>query len=327
MNYSELCEFVQRRMQMSHVYQPVMLLALLQRGGKASKREISEAILSRDQSQLDYYDEVVSGMVGKVLRRHKVVSYQSGVFHLGGFQSLTTEQVDELIRLCESKLEEYVAKRGARIWQHRNHSLNALSGTVRYEILKAAKYRCALCGISAEEKALEVDHIKPRKHGGTDDLWNLQALCYSCNATKRDRDSTDFRRTSEFYEKRESGCPFCEPAAAIVLDENSLAYCLADQFPVTPLHSLIVPKRHTDDYFSLVPAERNALDFLLHQRRGEIREQDPEVSGFNVGINIGESAGQTISHLHVHLIPRRSGDATSPEGGVRGVIPDKAKYR
>src|SRR5207248_6160856 len=122
-------------------------------------------------------------------------------------------------------------------------------------------FRCALCGTPGDEKALEVDHILPRKHGGTDEISNLQALCYSCNAMKRDRDATDFRANRTFYDNREGGCVFCEIPQSDILNSNSLAVCMLDRFPITPLHSLVIPRRHTDDYFSLTPAERNACEY------------------------------------------------------------------
>jgi diadenosine tetraphosphate (Ap4A) HIT family hydrolase/5-methylcytosine-specific restriction endonuclease McrA len=313
-------------MQMSHVYQPVMLLTLLHHGGAASKRDISQAILSQDQSQLEYYDQIVTGMVGRVLRSHDVVVRKEGVFRIEGFDQFAPNEVKHLIQLCDEKLAEYIAKRGERIWQHRNRSLNVLSGTVRYEVLKAAKFRCALCGISADEKALEVDHIHPRKHGGTDDFENLQALCYSCNAMKQDRDATDFRKVSEMYSVRQPGCPFCEPQPERILGRNALALCVADAFPVTDGHSLIFPLRHVPNYFDLTPAERNLVDALFIERRKQIISKDQSVQGFNVGVNAGETAGQTVMHAHVHLIPRRAGDVANPRGGIRCVIPNKSDY-
>ena len=95
-----------------------------------------------------------------------------------------------------------LVKRGNQIWSHRQKASGYISGTVQYEVLKRAKYRCELCGISAELKALDVDHILPRKHGGTDDSSNLQALCYTCNRSKRDRDDTDFRGIADSYKER-----------------------------------------------------------------------------------------------------------------------------
>jgi diadenosine tetraphosphate (Ap4A) HIT family hydrolase len=111
-----------------------------------------------------------------------------------------------------------------------------------------------------------------------------------------------------------------------VIAQKELAYAIRDGFPVTPLHSLVIPKRHVPDYFGLEAEELLAIDRLLHQLRAEILAQDPEVTGFNVGINAGAVAGQTIFHCHVHLIPRRSGDVKNPRGGVRHVIPGKGFY-
>ena len=99
-----------------------------------------------------------------------------------------------------------MGKRGDNVWEHRRKSSGYISGTLRYEILKRAKFRCELCGISAEQKALEVDHILSRNNGGSDEQSNLQALCYSCNAMKRDRDDTDFRQMNNSYEYREDDC-------------------------------------------------------------------------------------------------------------------------
>jgi ATP adenylyltransferase len=326
MTYTELCDFIQHRMQMSHVYQPVMLMALLRLGGKATKRDIAAAILSEDQSQLEYYDQIASGMVGRVLRKHGVVTWNNAHFHLDGFNEMKPPEKAHLIELCEMKLAEYVSKRGERIWEHRNRSLALLSGTLRYEVLKNAKFRCALCGVSAEEKALEVDHILPRNHGGSDELSNLQALCYSCNSMKRDRDATDFRNNRIIYDQRGVDCVFCEIPQDDILHANSLAICMLDRYPATPLHSLIIPKRHTDDYFSITPAERNACEFLLATRQAEVKAQDGAVTGFNIGVNNGRAAGQTIPHVHIHLIPRRNSDVPNPCGGVRNLIPGKGEY-
>ena len=80
------------------------------------------------------------------------------------------------------------------------------------------------------------------------------------------------------------------------------------------------------DYFDLFRPERNAIKDMLHDQRAAILAENPTVTGFNIGINAGKSAGQTIFHVHVHLIPRREGDVEEPRGGVRGVIPSKQGY-
>ena len=101
---------------------------------------------------------------------------------------------------------------------------------------------------------------------------------------------------------------------------------VCDSFPVAPLHSLVIPKRHVADYFDLYQSERNAIDELLQTRRRSIAQEDPTVEGWNIGINSGAAAGQTIFHCHVHLIPRRWGDIAAPAGGIRHVIPGKGDY-
>src|SRR5215204_2517390 len=222
MTYERLADFVQKRMRMSHVYQPVMLMALLRGRGRCSTTEIAKSILAHDESQVEYYEKVTNNMVGRVLRTHGIVEKDGSEYYLVGYVDLDSEQVDHLVELCQSKLEEYKERRGRRIWQHRRVSSGYIPGTLRYEVLKRARFRCELCGVSADVRALEVDHIVPRNKGGTDDPDNLQALCYSCNSMKRDRDATDFREVRESYDLREPGCPFCEMAKDSKVAENEL---------------------------------------------------------------------------------------------------------
>ena len=183
------------------------------------------------------------------------------------------------------------------------------------------------CAGFGRREGLEADHIVPRSRGGTDDSDNLQALCYRCNAMKRDRDDMDFRGVGESYERREQGCPFCEVAKDHMVDETELAYAMRDAFPVAPLHTLVIPKRHVRGYFELGRPELNACHRLLEREKKAIEQADPSVEGFNVGVNDGEATGQTVFHCHVHLIPRRRGDTQDPMGGVRRVIPGKGVYR
>lgn len=122
------------------------------------------------------------------------------------------------------------------------------------------------------------------------------------------------------------GCLFCEMPMERIIASNELAYAIRDGFPVTPLHSLVIPKSHKIDYFSLSEDELLACDQLLRSLKEEIQISDAGVTGFNIGLNAGESAGQTIFHCHFHLIPRRNGDVDKPKGGVRHVIPGKGDY-
>jgi ATP adenylyltransferase len=326
MNYLELKDFVSRRMRMAHIYQPVMLMALLKNGGVCSTTKIAKAILKYDQAQIEYYEQITNNMVGKVLRRHGIVEKNGKNYSLLLSKELTNGQIDELVDLCQKRLDDYISKRGEKIFLHRKLSSGYVPGTLRYEVLKSAKFCCELCGISAEEKALEVDHIVPRNHGGTDDPSNLQALCYSCNSMKRDKDDTDFREVRKSYLHRESGCLFCEIPQQRVIASNALAYAVLDSYAVTPMHSLVMPRRHAKTYFDLGRPEINACNQLLDELRSNISGEDRSVEGFNIGMNCGEVAGQSIFHCHIHLIPRRKGDVESPRGGVRHVIPGKGNY-
>lgn len=101
---------------------------------------------------------------------------------------------------------------------------------------------------------------------------------------------------------------------------------IRDQFPVTPGHLLIIPKAHRLDLFELSDEELSEIPELLKRLKSSIASQDPQVTGFNIGVNCGVSAGQSVFHCHLHFIPRRDGDVENPRGGVRGVIPSKQNY-
>ena len=122
------------------------------------------------------------------------------------------------------------------------------------------------------------------------------------------------------------GCIFCELHSDRFIDKTESSLVFRDAFPVTNLHTLIIPKRHVSDYFYLTEPERQDIQELLLKHKKLIEQEDRSVSGFNLGNNIGHSAGQTVFHVHTHLIPRRDGDVESPRGGVRGVISDKQAY-
>ncbi|WP_096200016.1 HIT family protein [Bacillus sp. FJAT-45350] len=118
-------------------------------------------------------------------------------------------------------------------------------------------------------------------------------------------------------------CPFCHPEN--IITSNALAYAIYDKYPVNSGHILIIPKRHVSDYFETTIEERTAFNELLEECK-ELLDYQFKPNGYNIGINCGEVAGQTIFHVHVHLIPRFKGDMDEPRGGVRGVIPEKQKY-
>lgn len=121
-------------------------------------------------------------------------------------------------------------------------------------------------------------------------------------------------------------CPFCQRIKqGDVVEQNDLAATFPDGFPLSEGHSLVVPIRHEPDFFRLTEAEQNAVLSLVRLVQERLAKTK-SVNGFNVGINVGEVAGQTVAHAHVHVIPRRVGDVEDPRGGVRCVLPERAVY-
>ena len=118
-------------------------------------------------------------------------------------------------------------------------------------------------------------------------------------------------------------CIFCQMKDYIL--ENELAYAIYDKYPVGKGHMLFIPKRHVKDFFDITKEEREAIFELIDEGK-KLLDKKYSPDSYNVGINCGEHAGQTIMHVHVHLIPRYIGDIKNPTGGVRGVIPEKMKY-
>jgi diadenosine tetraphosphate (Ap4A) HIT family hydrolase len=312
-------------MKMQHIYQPVMIRTLLESKNIATIEKIARAFLERDRSQIDYYKEITKNMPGKVLRKNKVVKYQDGKFILDT-PDFSEYKRKKLIGICNEKIRQYEEKYGKKIWIHRARDSRVVPGSLRYIVLKRAKGRCELCGIPNEEKFLDVDHIIPINKGGKTVLENLQALCYTCNSQKSDRDDTDFRTLHTTYDTRDKQCIFCKLEKSSKIS-NTLAFVLEDGFPITKGHTLICPRRHTPSFFELGASEQKACLNLIDEMKTKILDNDKTVTGFNVGINIGKDAGQTVFHCHIHLIPRRSGDVPDPEGGIRNIIPDKGKWK
>ncbi len=119
-------------------------------------------------------------------------------------------------------------------------------------------------------------------------------------------------------------CPFCANDRDRPF-ESELSFAIYDAFPVSEGHTLIIPKRHTPGFFDLNAEEQADCMRLLYKVKAYLDEKY-RPDGFNVGINVGEAAGQTVPHVHIHLIPRYVGDVAEPRGGVRGVIPHKRSY-
>ncbi len=120
-------------------------------------------------------------------------------------------------------------------------------------------------------------------------------------------------------------CPFCNMPEENIILKNELCYAIYDKYPVTKGHMLIIPFRHFDNYFDATKEEKIVFIELVDKAK-EFLDKQFNPDGYNIGVNIGRTAGQTVFHVHIHLIPRYKGDIENPVGGVRGVIPDKQKY-
>ena len=123
-----------------------------------------------------------------------------------------------------------------------------------------------------------------------------------------------------------NNCIFCNKSKLNIVFEDETFYVIRDAYPVTKDHTLIILNNHEKTYFDLEDKDIVQLNNIIKIQKQILMGEDNSITGFNIGINQGESAGQTVMHLHIHLIPRRKGDVSDPRGGVRGVIPDKQKY-
>ena len=149
----------------------------------------------------------------EVLKRHGVVERE------GDLIALTTPRLTLQQLLCETRLQEYVQRRGLAIWDYRLLEVDPVSDNLRFQVLKAAGGRCALCGATTKELPLDIDHIVPRSRGGKNELGNLQALCSKCNRTKGNKDTTDFRAPSS--PDSDPACPARYPRATVSLHRNT----------------------------------------------------------------------------------------------------------
>lgn len=324
MKFDSLADFIKTKMRMSHIYQPLLIKSLIECDGMATLRQLSHSFLSQDESQLLYYEDRINKMPVPVLKSHGVIEKEGHLIKLtvGG---LTFKQRSQLKALCDQKIQEFLEKRGLATWDYRLLEMEPVPDTIRYDVLRRAGGKCELCGCSSKERPLHVDHILPRSKGGKNDLANLQALCDRCNLAKGNRDATDFRNKEQV--NNVEGCVFCNKSLQKrVIETNETVFAIEDKYPVTQNHCLVIPFRHVPDYFSLTEQERRNSDDLARYLKNRIQMDDKMVNGFNIGHNCGQSAGQTVPHAHLHLIPRRKGDVDLPEGGIRGAVPGKMRY-
>lgn len=202
MKPTDLLDFLRSRMSMTDVYQPVIVKELLLNEGTCTKTELATALSGHDLAVQEYYERIVMRWPKITLTKHGIIDYErkGSVFRLLPYPAREEDRI-EAMALCDEKIT---------IWLERKRSRERApeaGASARYEILKSAKGKCQLCGISAEIRPIDIDHIIPRSKANKDgkvrlngklidvnDPENLQALCFSCNRAKRDKDEKDFRR-------------------------------------------------------------------------------------------------------------------------------------
>ena len=164
--------YIAERMRMSHIYQPLMLMELLGRHSPAPAQDVARRILG-------------SGWWAR-FTFNGITAYGNGAYSLIGGDELSDAESDALQQLCRQRLDAFREQRGEEVLAHRSRHRTPISGSVKYRVLTRARGRCECCGAHEHQRALEVDHIIPKNRGGSDDLSNLQALCFRCNAGRRD---------------------------------------------------------------------------------------------------------------------------------------------
>jgi len=189
MKARELTEFVQTKMQMQHVYQPLVIRHLVESGGTSTVRQLARSLASADLAQITYYEKKLRQMPLKVLKRHGVVEVDGDMVRLNTSRLALQESL-ELEVACTKRITEFLKQRGEGAWSGLIDFSNVSSG-VRYQVLKRDR-TCRLCGAGPDDAVLHVDHIIPRSQGGSSDIDNLQVLCQHCNLGKSNLDSTKF---------------------------------------------------------------------------------------------------------------------------------------
>ncbi len=287
MTFQELKHFLQEKMSMSHIYQPLLIKILVDSGGYATVRHLALQFLGYDESQLLYYEKTLKNMPIKVLSKHGVIKYQDQLVSLE-IKKLSLEQKAEIRMICEQKIQEFIVSRGLSLWDYRLIDTNIVPDSLRFRILKEGKGRCALCGATKDERMLDIDHIKPVSMGGKTEYSNLQVLCSKCNRSKRDKDQTDFRRL--VFDLSHQVCPFCNINSGLnCILENDMAFAIDDKYPVTKHHTLIIPRRHFVDYFEITQNELIAINELLQTRKKSWKKKTLQLKDLISGLTVGRS--------------------------------------
>ena len=195
MDTNELLDFLEHKMSMTHIYQPLIIRSLLDAGGSATVRQLAVELAKSNEMDLRYYEKIVKRWPRGALRKHGVIEVEADRFVLQ-VKKLTFQERSCLRAVCDRKIGEFLTNRGLDAWYYSSREL--VPASLAYEVFKRCRGVCQACGAGADQDRLEIDHIKPQKPpsgktGGKTTLNNLQVLCRRCNAGKSNKDDTDFR--------------------------------------------------------------------------------------------------------------------------------------
>lgn len=324
-------DFLLNDMRMSHVYQPLIIKELVLLGGFATLEELAKALAPYDLSQVEYYTQIIKRWPRETLTKHGIVKTIKDGSRILGFQLLHADglshgQREGIVKLCKAKINEIVSQRGLELWAYRQLSAGNITGSMRFDVLKRARTRCELCGVSAKIKMLHVDHIVPRSLGGSDDISNFQALCETCNTSKRDRDDTDFRRVAQSYGFRSEGCPLCELDHGKVIDKNELCFA-ASQGSGNRRRVIVAPHRHVSESFIMHQPEINAAMELLRTQRQLIMDKDSGVSRCLMRERVVQASRGAEPHCHFLLVPVRNAHGAGAPARRRRARPSRPPFQ
>jgi predicted house-cleaning noncanonical NTP pyrophosphatase (MazG superfamily) len=303
---AELLDFLLHTMSMTDIYQPVVVLHLLERDGTSSRADLARTLSGYDEAVQEYYDKILMRWPKITLTKHKVIQYDrkhsSFVLNFDLDDAVLVEQAKDV---CEQKIRDWIAARSVR------RGKSKVEPSMRFRVLKAARGKCELCGISSKICPIDIDHIVPRSQAdkfgyvlkdsvrlSVDDERNLQALCYRCNRAKRDQDATDFRQPRSKIVREQTaayqvstgvasatrqltGSELTEKLFEKLIDEHAR---LIDQNASEPLIERVA------DMLEVVVTIAKASGYsegeiiaLMHQRRAEF-------GGFDAGIYLVDGA-------------------------------------
>ena len=193
MGKDRLKNFLINKMSMSHIYQPVIIKELLLNNNKNSIKSLAKKLLEYDDTQIEYYQHIIKRYPKSTLKKHSIINTDIENFYLDEeFISLSEKDKQELIDICDEAIQNFVLNREGS-YGRRNTFKRNIKSSDYIEVLRRAKGKCQLCGISKDERSLEVDHVTPKSKGGSDDISNLGALCWLCNSKKSNKSDFDYR--------------------------------------------------------------------------------------------------------------------------------------